>query len=299
MSDEPRALTEAWEVQAEWSARASLLKARIGRQRTVVLWLVMGTALFGGVATTLSSAEASSSVLGRVVSGGGALLAGLAGVMQVLGARENVVEQWSRARSVSEALKEAVYRYRCGIGIYAGPDPDTALRARVQQVVERGRDLLAVTVPPAIPRRRPPPSLDASAYVERRVTQQIDGYYRRQVAELTAKRTRWQRAEQGLLFGGAVLGALAAVRPGGLVSPWVAVATTVAGAIAAHAEASRFSHLIVAYRATADRLAAIRSQFLDDQARGVVIDVAALVDRAEDAISVENQAWMAGWSGGL
>ena len=133
--------------------------------------------------------------------------------------------------------------------------------------------------------------------VERRLSQQIEGYYLKQVATLSASRASWQRAEQGMLYAGATVGALAATLPEVPLAPWVAVVTTVVGAISAHAEASRFSHLIVSYRATADRLVSLRSQVMDDQARGVPIDFDALVNRAEDAISVENQAWMASWSG--
>jgi hypothetical protein len=290
-------LTEAWQGQAEWSARASTLKARIARRRSIVLWLVAGTAVFGGLGTVLTTAAAPATTTARLVSAIGALLAAVAGTLQLLASRENTVEQWNRARAVAEALKEAVYRYRTGTGAYAADDRDAVLRRQVDDVVERGRDLLAITVPGAAPAREPPPPMDAAGYAELRLSQQIEGYYLKQVAELSASRARWQRAEQGLLYGGAVIGALTASLPEIRLAPWVAVVTTIAGAVAAHAEASRFSHLIVSYRATADRLTSLRSRFLDDEARGAPIDFAALVDRAEDAISVENQAWMAGWSG--
>lgn len=295
MNGEPRALVDAWQSQAEWSARASLLKARLARHRSTVLWLVVGTAVLGGTAATLTAAGTTGGLL-TALNLASALLAGTAGVLQAFGSRENVVEQWNRARSVSEALKEAVYRYRTGTGRYAGDDRGDVLRARAAEIVDRGRDLLSVVVPETRPSKPPPPELDAAAYVERRVSQQIDGYYRKQVAALSAARRRWQRGEQVLLFTGAALGAVAATWPALPLASWLTVVTTVAGAVAAHAEAARFSHLIVAYRATADRLAAVKAQFQDDRDRGRV-DVAQLVDRAEDAISVENQAWMAAWSG--
>jgi SMODS and SLOG-associating 2TM effector domain 1/Protein of unknown function (DUF4231) len=297
VSGQPRALTEAWQAQAEWSARASALKARIARRRSIVLWLVAGTAVFGGLGTVLTTAAAPAMTTARLVSAIAAVLAAVAGTIQFLASRENTVEQWNRARAVAEALKEAVYRYRTGTGTYAGDDRDAALRRQVDDVVERGRDLLAMTVTGAAPTREPPPALDAAGYVEHRLSQQIDGYYLSHVAELSASRARWQRAEQGLLYSGAVIGALTASLPQVPLAPWVAVVTTIAGAVAAHVEGARFSHLIVSYRATADRLSSLRSRFLDDDARGSPIDFDALVDRAEDAISVENQAWMAGWSG--
>jgi len=295
MSAVSRALSDAWQAQAEWSSRASTLKTRIAGQRSRVLYLVAAAAFFGGLATWLTAAGTAPGTPVRVVSGTAAILAALAATMQRAAGQVKTVEQWNRARSVSEALKEAVYRYRTGTGRYAA-DRDNALRARVEEIVQRAQDLLAITVPNKSPSREPPPDLDAAAYVERRVKQQIDGYYLKQVATLSASRARWQLAEQGLLYSGAIIGALAASLPAAPLAPWVAVATTIAGAVAAQAEASRFSHLIVSYQATADRLRAIESQFTDDRARGLTIDFEALVNRAEDAISVENQAWMAAWS---
>src|SRR5262245_35692030 len=116
MSDASRALTDAWQAQSEWSARASLLKTQIVRERSTVLWLIAATAVFGGLGTLLTTAGTPASAAARAVSGIGAVLAAMAGTIQVLASRVNRVEQWSRARSVSEALKEAVYRYRTGTG---------------------------------------------------------------------------------------------------------------------------------------------------------------------------------------
>jgi hypothetical protein len=297
MTGPSRALTDAWQAQAEWSARASALKARIARRRTTVLWLMAGTAVFGGLGTVLTTAGAQATTTVRVLSGIGAVLAAVAGTIQLLASRERTVEEWNRARAVSEALKEAVYRYRTGTGAYAVDDRDAVLRGQAEEVVERARDLLSITVAGVAPKRDPPPPLDAAAYVERRLSQQIEGYYLKQVAVLSESRARWQRAEQGLLYSGAAIGALTASLPQVPLAPWVAVVTTIAGAVAAHVEASRFSHLIVSYGATAYRLAKLRSKYLDDEARGVPFDFADLVDRAEEAISVENQGWMAGWSG--
>jgi len=111
VSGDPRALTEAWQAQAEWSARASALKVRIARRRSIVLWLVAGTAVFGGLGTVLTTAAAQATTTARLVSAIAAVLAAVAGTIQLLASRENTVEQWNRARAVAEALKEAVYRY--------------------------------------------------------------------------------------------------------------------------------------------------------------------------------------------
>ena len=75
-----------------------------------------------------------------------------------------------------------------------------------------------------------------------------------------------------------------------------AVLTTVAGAILAHIEASRFDHLIVSYLATARRL--------EDQDVGYDYAAASagnwsqFVNKCEDIISSENMSWIAKWTKG-
>ncbi|MGH8522194.1 MAG: SLATT domain-containing protein [Gammaproteobacteria bacterium] len=83
------------------------------------------------------------------------------------------------------------------------------------------------------------------------------------------------------------------------LAAWVAVLTTMAGALGAHIEAARFDQLAIGYRATARasrRFAAngttgcLERPFSQAQKDH-------FVSRCEGAISVENQAWMAEWSG--
>jgi hypothetical protein len=136
------------------------------------------------------------------------------------------------------------------------------------------------------------------AYVKARVEDQIDGYYLRQATSVARQGAAWRRVQSLLLLVGAGLGALVAFAPRLGLGAWVAVLTTVAGAFGAHIEASRFDHLTVSYRTTASRLQALRDEWRDALSKRALApdEKAGFVDRCEDAISVENEAWMAGWT---
>jgi hypothetical protein len=74
-----------------------------------------------------------------------------------------------------------------------------------------------------------------------------------------------------------------------------AVLTTVAGAILAHMEASRYDFLVTTYRATARRLSNELAEANNLNAMAPA-DWSAFVDRCETIISEENANWVAKWS---
>ena len=71
---------------------------------------------------------------------------------------------------------------------------------------------------------------------------------------------------------------------------WVAVITTVSGAVAAHLMAQRYEQLTITYRATADRLESVKDRWY---AKGAV-NLADLVESCEAVLFEENQGWIAG-----
>jgi len=127
------------------------------------------------------------------------------------------------------------------------------------------------------------------------------GYYLPKSVELAKRRDRWRAAQQFFLVAAALVGVVLSVAPevSHSVAPWIAVLTTIAGVLAAEIEASRYDLLVTSYRATAYRLQELYAEWADVVQRGVkpwtqVRDD--FVNRAEEAISVENLAWMAEWA---
>ena len=138
-----------------------------------------------------------------------------------------------------------------------------------------------------------PPRMDPQTYIEQRVDAQIDGYYRPKAKEIARRLGQFRALEFVLASVAAALAAIATFAATGIAA-WVAVVTTAAVAVTAHIAATRYEYLASTYGATANRLQSLRDQWVDlpPEARPTPSD---FVHRCEDAISVENQAWMAKW----
>lgn len=290
-------LRDTWVQQAAWSAAASLAKARLELARSAALGCTVGAALLGTAAAKLAADPGQDTSL-RWVAGAGAVLLVAAGLLHSRAASAAHLSAWVRARSASEALKEAVYRCLAHSGPYRHTDGDARLRETALRVIERVRDLQPLVAVITAAPRDPPEVHDLAGYVSQRVDGQIDAYYVPQARTLAQRGNRWRRVQTVVLFAGAALSAVLPYLPGAAGTAWVAVMTTVAGALGAHIEASRFEQLAIGYRATAARLQALRSEWHDSLSKRPLADAEsdAFVDRCEDAISVENQAWMAEWA---
>jgi hypothetical protein len=150
----------------------------------------------------------------------------------------------------------------------------------------------------------PPPRLAHADYISKRVQQQIDGYYRPKARENARTLRRFRIGEFVLGLAGTILAALAtwasqdaqaAAGPHGTLGEWVAVCTTLSGAIAAHVAANRYDFLVMSYFGTARRLEDLLARWRDRGDDANPTAWSAFVHRCEDAISVENESWLAKW----
>ena len=163
------------------------------------------------------------------------------------------VRRWTRARSVSEALKTEVYLYLSKSGPYETAGRDQRLETEAQRLEREAGDLQRYTdgVRPA---DRPlPPVHDVDSYLDVRVRKsQLEGYYEPK-ARLMRQRLRLLKAvEVALALIAAGLAATVAASP--RVGAWAAVVTTAAGAVAAYIAAERYEFLWVEYSRTASEL---------------------------------------------
>jgi hypothetical protein len=291
-------LASVWRQQAVWSRTASRLKTAMERARLRILALVVATAVLETLAAQLAARADGPTVWAQVLAGTGAVLMALAAFWQGRARAGNHVSRWIRARSASEALKEQAFRYLTRTGEYDAPDPEAALRKWAEALLADVEDLEAEAARVNVPEREPPAVASLDEYVAARVAQQVEGYYRPRARGLAAERDAWRRGQTLLMLTAAALGALVAYLPEAGIAAWVAVLTTVTGTLAAHVEASRYDQLIVSYRATASRLEWLLAEWRDTLSKQALgpRERGAFVDRCEDAISVENQAWLAGWA---
>lgn len=279
------AVAEVWSRQSVWSQTANRMKVSIGRFRTVSLALAVGGAVVATVASMAGVSRTVSSVLMVVATVA-------VGLVPVLRPRWSgpVLRDWTRVRSVSEALKSEVYLYLARAGDYAGPDRDAQLSTSTDAVSRDASDLLCHTsgIEPA--RRDLPPVTDHRSYFDVRVGGQADGYYRLRAAQLQMRLSWFRLTEMALAVAGVVLGALAARFPGWGLGVWIAVAATVTAAVAAHVAAARYDYQLVEYLRTADELARLWRAAARTTSFSELDD---LVVRCEWVISVQNEGWMA------
>src|SRR3954447_3291456 len=97
-------LREAWDRQSQWSQTANVLKSRVTRARTIVLALTVLAAVLSTCAAIVGLGEPA----GKWLAFGAAASAGLGGVGRLL-ADQTAVQDWTRARSVAEAIKSEVF----------------------------------------------------------------------------------------------------------------------------------------------------------------------------------------------
>ena len=139
--------------------------------------------------------------------------------------------------------------------------------------------------------------LTVDDYIQQRVDDQVDGFYLRRVNEYSKKVKQGEAFS--LVFGALalVLGVISATAKFGWTAGWVAVIGTSVAAVVAYQSAARYQFLVVTYEATANRLKKLKRDWqllrktdTDRPERDEFIL------KCEEAISIENSAWMAEWT---
>lgn len=301
--DTERQIVEtAWQDQARWSQLAGGLKSSLSAWRTLAAAAGVIGALLETLAGTLAAADPPwAAVRGGAAVAGAVVLALVPYILKTRASRERVRE-WVRARAVSEALKETVYRFLLRVPPFEREAAPAALVARCQAVKEKARDLSGLAALAAAPHRERPLVLSIEGYVAQRVNDQIERYYRPKGRENAAAGRRLHALEFWLGLAAVVMGAAAGAGPAAglprlaLIAPWVAVVTTAGAAVTAHIAASRRDLLAMTYAATAERLTSLRDAWRADPGRLTPERIVRFVDECEHAISTENEAWLADWT---
>ena len=161
----------AWSQQSIWSQTANKLRSSLSRWRAVALALTITAAVLATLGTQVATV---SSPTGKGLLLAAAIAAGLVPLIRPLYGRK-AVEEWTRARSASETLKEQVYTYLAGVSPYRGTDRDQLLRSEADATLKNVDDLQprAHGIQPKY--RSLPEVRDVGEYVTIRVNGQIQG----------------------------------------------------------------------------------------------------------------------------
>jgi hypothetical protein len=193
---------------------------------------------------------------------------------------------------MAEALKAETFLFRTGGRPYDIPDPAPRLMERVREHLATVKDVPSVTLS-AEERRQglPDGPLSVAHYIKERLQDQLDNFYRPRLQQYDRLMRTWRNVNLALGAVACVLGVL-----GRWTGAWVAVITTITTSVAAYLYANRYQYLIISYQATARQLEFLTHQWSvmgapeeDHEKRHRF-----LAD-CEEAISIENNAWMAKW----
>ncbi|WP_067792333.1 DUF4231 domain-containing protein [Actinomadura formosensis] len=282
---------QVWESQSMWSQAADAAKRTIARARMAGLLLGIAAA---GLSTAGVQAMTWNAALGRSLVFLGAASAGLAPLAAARSGPTSL-QNWTRLRSVSEALKSELYMYLACVGVYRTADAARALLDRADRIVMDAADLTYLTTA-FIPVARPIPAVsDVDSYATVRLAGQIHDYYRPR-ADLMRRRTiLMRRIEFTLAAAAATLGAAGAAFGAERASAWVPTLTTMVAAVTAHAAASRYAYQEIEFSRTAAELDSLLARYKTECESEAEADDA-FVGNCEDVISAQNEGWMAKWS---
>ena len=285
--EQGKALEFAWGEYRVWAATSRQKKKEISTWRFRVLVLTVLGALLGTVSSQIAGLQANVSWIIGIIAG---LLIAIATYLGQEILKPDQERLWIRARSLAEALKAETFLFRTSAPPYDIPEPASKMLLQVQDLLGQVRDLPAVNLSQDERRERLPEGpLSVEEYIEARVDDQVENFYRPRARQYYELMKRWRAIT--LLIGGlaVILGAL-----GKWTGAWVAVLTTIGTSVAAYIFASRYQYLIISYQATARQLELLKNQWIvmgapdqDTEKRNrFILD-------CEEAISIENSAWMA------
>jgi len=283
--------------QATWSVTANKLKARIDRARSAVFIFSLLGALLATLASQLTlPADVGTSVDPRTwlaIAGALSLATATFFTQRLLGQEHS--SGWIRARAISEALKREAYKFATGAAPYDQASAEDLLNTERQKIESDGDDLIAMLVTNAGVGSMPRAMLTPQKYVEQGVDGQIE-FYRKRAGRYRITATWLRRTEFSLALAATLITTIASVTGKSThffgiqfdIAALTAVLTTVAGAVLAHVEASRFDFLVMTYLSTARRL--------EDRKGGSREPASALVSDCESIIATENLSWIAKWT---
>ncbi len=291
LDDGAEVVTKYWTRYTQWSALADQLKREITRWRTASLILACAGAL-------LQTAAAVMGKHGTALAVAGALALVFVPFVARYFLTPEQTRKWLRSRSAAEALKSLVYRFVTRAAPFTDTDRVARLSTAGRRVEASVASLVLELASIEAAESAPPGSLDADGYITKRVRDQIEGYYRKQAQRHARLARRFRALELAAAALAAALGAIATVLKlasdeGSGVGTWVAVITTIGGAVAAHAAVSRHEQQALIYLATARQLEDLLSDWETDDRHCDTTAWSVFVNACEDAITAENDGWMA------
>lgn len=201
-------------------------------------------------------------------------------------------QSWIRSRSMAEALKSEIFLFLSNSPLYDTDKKPAKLIGNVEELLKEIEDLPTEVISEEQKRKGlPTEDLTVEEYIENRVNDQINNFYRPRSDELKQKMKRNKNIGLSLGLFSVLLGVLGST---GWTAGWIAVISTVTVSITAFAYAGRYQYLIISYQTTTDKLERLRALWDSKGMTDTDTDERnKFIRECEEVISIENSSWMA------
>ncbi|MGD2084731.1 MAG: DUF4231 domain-containing protein [Candidatus Aminicenantes bacterium] len=295
LPDQPNAaLANIWGKYREFAATSRKKKKRLEIWRCRVLIL--------GIAGAVLAVLCQETIRLKLDETGWDWIPGILGVLSALSLglatycgkellNPRRVREWIRSRSMAEALKSQAYLYVTNTPSYDQPDKDDRLLTETEDLLSKVSDLQhEILTPEKKLEKILPNTMTVDRYLKDRVEDQINFYF----STATKYINKMEKTKKIGLVLGAIAVTLGALGFTGWTAGWVAVISTITSSIAAYVYAYRYQYLIVSYQATGNRLEILKTRWeISKKTETDTKERNQFICDCEDAISIENSAWMA------
>jgi conflict system pore-forming effector with SLATT domain/uncharacterized protein DUF4231 len=286
-------IEDVWRQRGAWAQTARAGKKAQAKARVVALSLGVLGALLGTSVVVLPDGHPRMGMALASLGTVSLVLSGYFGRELLSPERES---RWARARILAEALQREFWRSLMRVPPYDSPRLHETLIERVSLLLSN----TGLERESAIEGSSKPPDVSTiEGYVEKRAEGQVQWYEGRALEHARSLRL-FRRATVVIGAGAAVLCALGASAERVLV--FVPVVTTATAALVAWMQAERLASMVSLYQEAATQLrlqvaawkdsGAERSGFAPEARQRAE---AMLVERCEEIMARENDAWRAEW----
>jgi SMODS and SLOG-associating 2TM effector domain 1/Protein of unknown function (DUF4231) len=307
-------LDYTWQIYSNLHQQALLNKTEVLKWRKIFMLLTITAALLGSLAGYLQTFHLCIPVLvmdifnlnhpgfepcyyttilaKKIGMGLGVISTILVSAIAYYGSKLMLSDKeqlWTKARSLSEALKSKIYLFCTSKGEFAGqsdPDKVELLLNRAEEYLRQANEIILEKT--VLEPNMPKVSLTIEEYIHSRFSYQKDTYYRSQALLFKSTIKKYDRITLALGFLSIVFSALVTFYDASVL---IAMITSITTAIGSYYSAMKLKEQMNQFNATANQLDILYQRFLFSKR----IDENDFVVQSENIINAENSAWMSMW----
>jgi hypothetical protein len=297
------ALAVVWSRHRKWSQAATKQKRKLHFYQVSHLSLIAAGAFSQTLATRLAATP-----YGWPISlfGGGCI--GAAALITSNFLTKERKSNWVRCRATSEAIKAEVFLFRAGVSPYDDGAPVQILVDRIADISEKAKDLKVLYIMTTDDKKKAPPILDRTGYIQLRLDHQIENFYIATARKQAKKSTTLKTCQHIMSAGSAAIGLVAGSTGGAMAAAgkdtvvfsnlaskigiWGPTLATASAAFGAHIAATKYDDEVMEWTTAAQRLENLYLRLPKATGPGSP-EWNAFVVKCEEIISSNTKEWAA------